>query len=231
VRAIYAATLHSRRLQPLAPGQPAPRVPDLSKAEAKLALGAAGQMDFEAAEFKKWLKALKLQKAQAHDEVAFARDVYRIVHEHIAYKYDPEQDRHASKLCGGKTTDCGGMSVLFTAVMRANQVPARCLVGRWARSAKADDKLDGTVYYQWHVKAEFFARGVGWVPVDVAGNAFGDDPGDFLVMHIDPDLMVDTKHFGQKTITWAQGPVFWVSGAGKLDKGNTVEDWKVRKLP
>jgi transglutaminase-like putative cysteine protease len=231
VRVKYLATLMSRRLVPLKADQKAPMVSPLTKEEQQATLDPSLHIDFRSAEFATWQKELRLSRAKDQDEVAFARHVFEVVRKRIAYKYEPDQDRHASKLCGCNTTDCGGMSILFTAVMRANQIPARCLVGRWAQSAKANDNLDGTAYYQWHVKAEFYAKGIGWVPVDTAGGVFGNDPGDFLVMHVDPDLRVDTKHFGEKPITWAQGAVFWVTGQGNLDKGSTQEDWKVRKLP
>ena len=36
------------------------------------------------------------------------------------YRFDPTVDRKASSVCGRKATDCGGMSNLFVATMRAN---------------------------------------------------------------------------------------------------------------
>ena len=34
--------------------------------------------------------------------------------------------------------------------------------------------LSGVEYFQWHVKAEFFARGVGWIPVDCSSAILHD---------------------------------------------------------
>ena len=36
--------------------------------------------------------------------------------------------------------------------------------------------------------AEFFADGVGWVPVDPSLGHFGGDAGNFLTFHVDPDV-------------------------------------------
>ncbi len=97
-------------------------------------------------------------------------------------------------------------------------------------------------YYQQHAKAEFFAEGVGWVPVDLSSAVlhdstpdglryFGNDSGDSLAMHFDHDLVLDTIHFGHQSTPWLQGAAYWVSGGGTLDGLQTREDWKVKELP
>jgi transglutaminase-like putative cysteine protease len=87
--------------------------------------------------------------------------------------------------------DCGGLSLLFVAIMRTNEVPARTLFGRWAI-------LQTDSYGQYHVMAEFFVSKSGWVPGDVSGTVvhrplalgalFRNADGQFLAFHIDPDL-------------------------------------------
>ena len=52
--------------------------------------------------------------------------------------------------------------------------------------------------------------------------------GDFIVQHVDPDLLVDTVHFGKKEVQWLQSVSFWVTGTGSLDKLTTAEDWQVK---
>lgn len=171
----------------------------------------------------------------------FARRVFRAVTQGWKYDYQPGQDRQVSKLTAVKGTDCGGMCLLFTAALRANDIPARLLAGRWAESSRPGEAVGGVAYHQAHVKAEFFAAGVGWVPVDPASAVlhdqskegvryFGNDAGDFLTLHIDSDLLVDTHHFGKKTLPWLQGIAFWVAGGGTFDKPVTTEKWEVRKL-
>jgi transglutaminase-like putative cysteine protease len=139
-------------------------------------------------------------------------------------------------------SDCGGLSVLFATVLRSQGVPTRTLVGRWANSAKANDKVGEIEYFQEHVKAEFFANGVGWVPVDVSAAVvhdktpaklgyFGIDRGDFLTMHFDSDLAVDTLHFGVRTINLLQGVCYWARGAGTFKDAVQRENWEVEVLP
>jgi hypothetical protein len=121
--------------------------------------------------------------------------------------------------------------MLFVAALRANEVPARTLWGRWAKPQEGD-------YGQWHVKAEFFAEGIGWVPVEMAGalawsgvdldDLFGRDEGDFITLHIDTDLLVETHRFGKQPIGWRQGVLYWVSGLGELSDFRESEHWNVR---
>ncbi len=137
-----------------------------------------------------------------------------------------------------KKSDCGGLCILFVAAMRSQGVPARALVGRWAISASHGKHGDS----QEHVKAEFFAQGVGWVPVDLSSailhdktaeklKYFGRDPGDHLAFAVDTDVLIDTRYFGVKTITWLQSACYWARGAGNFDGEKTEEDWKVVAVP
>jgi len=180
-----------------------------------------------------------LTRRDSESDIDFARRVFLAIRSKFRYEYKAELERHASAVCTAGKSDCGGLSILFVAVMRANEIPARSLYGRWAQSAKPGDKADGAAYYQWHVKAEFFATGVGWVPIDMAGaivhdksfvglEFFGKDKGDFITFHIDPNLTVDTKVSGQQTLVGLQRPAYWVRGLGTFDQHKEVEDWKVK---
>jgi transglutaminase-like putative cysteine protease len=150
-------------------------------------------------------------------------------------------NRHASAVCKAGKSDCGGLSELMVTILRGNDIPARTLVGRWALSSKSKDLVGKLPYYQTHVKAEFFAAGVGWVPVDVSSalqdekgdglSCFGRDPGDFLTMHVNPKLRVDSIHFGKQDVDIMQGPAFWVFGRGSAEPTETHEKWEVRDLP
>src|SRR5207248_1997886 len=80
---------------------------------------------------------------------------------------------------------------VFVCALRANDIPARQMVGRMVKSQTPIDKPP----YGAHSRAEFFAEGVGWVPVDPTFGLgdktpsgltqFGNDAGDFLVLHLD----------------------------------------------
>ncbi len=233
----YTATLFSRHLAVAGDGR-AVKVAPLTAEESQAALAGLGDIDFKDERFQKWLKAAGYLKRKAEGEIPFARRVFLGLRASHTYDYRPAMDRKASAVCDGGKSDCGGLSILFVAAMRANGIPARALFGRWATSAKPTDKLGEAAYYQWHVKAEFFAANVGWVPVDLAVSLlhdkskdglehFGHDDGDFLTMHIDPNLELDTVAFGRQSVHNLQNPPFWASGAGKMDKRKDTESWTV----
>ncbi len=233
----YTATLFHRHLVEAGDG-PVAEVKPLTAQEVREALTEHGDIDFKEAGFQKWWKAAGYTKGEDEAEIPFARRVFLGLRASHTYDFKAGMDRKASAVCEGGKSDCGGLSHLFTAVMRANGVPARTLYGRWAKSAKADEKLGDALYFQWHVKAEFFAPGVGWVPVDLSVSIlhdkskeglayFGHDAGDFLTLHIDPNFQLDTGAFGKQAIHNLQEPAFWVTGSGKMDKRIDKEGWTV----
>jgi transglutaminase-like putative cysteine protease len=66
---------------------------------------------------------------------------------------------------------CADLNALFVALARASGVPARDVYGvRVADSARGYKSLgkSGDVTKAQHCRAEFYAQGVGWVPVDPA---------------------------------------------------------------
>lgn len=232
----YEATLVRRTLRELEPGERPPAVPNLTAAEKKQYLAATTQIDFREPAFKRWAEKLPA----AADPVEFARVVFDRIRESATYEYKPDLDRRASEVCRRQKSDCGGMSTWFVATMRWKGIPARMRVGRWATSADGKEKLDDTLYYQWHVTAEFHAPGVGWVPVDVtqavtakdraaADSYFGSDRGNFLTFHFDSDLKLDTIHFGVKSAPFLQNIPYWAKGEGTIDGLQTKQTWVVKK--
>ncbi len=237
----YEATLFSRRLVALPADAAPPKVAPLPAAERQAALEARADFDFRAEAFKKWLDDKKLARGKDEAEIAYARRVFQAVRRSFAYDYRPDLDRKASGVCQGDRADCGGLSVLFVSALRAHGIPARTLVGRWAKSSIPGDRLGAYAFHQWHVKAEFHAAGVGWVPADPtlailldrsadAAQSFGSDPGEFLTFHVDPGLEVNTVLFGRQKVTTLQNPHWWVSSRNRLTSGKVVEDWKVEVL-
>jgi hypothetical protein len=117
------------------------------------------------------------------------------------------------------------------AVLRANDVPARVLPGRLAKSAEGPSS-------SCHVRCEFFAGDIGWVPVEITsavafkkspdGNFFGVDDGNHLAFHADTDLVLDTKLNGKQTIPHVQWVLYWVDGTGTLKNHTREVKWEVR---
>jgi hypothetical protein len=236
----YQATLWSRRLArlPLPAGSrdvEASEVPPLDDGERHAALAAGGLFDLKSEAFRRWCDDEQLHRGPGEGEIDFARRVFLAIKRGFTYVFEDTLDRHASQICRSRRSDCGGLSVLFASALRAEKIPARILVGRWAKSG---EMKGGNLYGQWHVKAEFYAQGVGWVPVDPACGVlhdkspdglvfFGNDPGDFIVLHLDADLLCDTIHFGRQSVVWLQTPSYWAIGSGTFDQAVRRETWEV----
>lgn len=60
---------------------------------------------------------------------------------------------------------------------------------------------------------------------------FGNDNGNFLTLHLDSDLRLDTGAFGVRPITLLQRPCYWVTGRGSTDKAIISESWVVTPKP
>jgi transglutaminase-like putative cysteine protease len=203
------ATLYARRLRPVAPWKDAPSVKDLDPEEVTAYTRASESADYESKAIQEWMDHEKLRRQDGEGDVAFARRVFCAIRSQFKYKYPPPSLR-ASAVCTNGLSDCGGLSCLFVTTLRANRVPARLLQGRWALSEEP-----GGSPGQTHVKSEFFARGVGWVPVDMSAGVtdqagpdfahFGDDPGDHVVMSYGKDYVLDSFVAGKDTGFGMQG--------------------------
>jgi transglutaminase-like putative cysteine protease len=230
----YEATLRSRWLRRGSPR----KVGDLKPEEREKYLAEAGFLDFSQPAFREWVEQHGLARGDKEGEIHFARRVFLALKSGIQYDSPPRNDFHATATCKNGKGDCGGLSVLFAAICRANRIPARTLWGRWAQSAKPGQTWHNHPFYQAHVKAEFFARGVGWVPVDLASAVlhdhsaqglrfFGNDPGDFIVFHIDDNFDIDSVLFGRKPAGHMQSPRWWLKGKGTLKDVTQTVTWEV----
>ena len=243
VSVTYEATLYSRVLKPIVPSDKVPPVQPLRPVDRTNYLASRGDINHGSAEFGAWLTREKLRREKAEPDIPFAGRVYRRLKMLFQYDYQPLSSRVATQVCKAGKSDCGGLSILFVSVMRANGIPARVLYGRWATSADPSSTLGKTPYYQWHVKSEFFAREAGWVPVDLSGAVesdkkdpeslayFGNDPGDFITFHFNPNLVIDSALFGPKPVHNLQYPMWWWTGQGSTDPKRITEGWQVTTQP
>ncbi len=241
LKAEYRIALKRRTLVRLGDGEPAPAVPALDGLERRLALAPSSDCDFRDPGLAKWLDEHGLRRTPDESDVDFGRRVFVFLKRNFQYEYTDTMDRRSSRVCRLGRSDCGGLGLLFVAAMRASGVPARTIVGRWATSAEAGAKAGGLPYYQQHAKAEFFAEGVGWVPVDPASAIvhdrspeglayFGIDDGDFITYHHDTRLRLDSRFFGEQTVETLQGLVFWARGKGTFEDAKVTETWTVREI-
>ncbi len=241
VRLEYRATLSGRELVAREQGRSYAAPERLSAAQREPFLAANQLCDFQTPDFERLVAQHSLARRSDEGEVAYARRVFLALKHRLHYEYHSTMDRRATQVARTWSTDCAGMSVLFTTVMRAHAVPARVLAGRWARSSKPGAIVGDVQYYQQHVKAEFYADQLGWVPVDLSSAVehdhspvglqyFGRDQGDFLTIHLDPLVQIDTLHFGRQTFNWLQGVHYYASGKGTLRNKTIDEQWHVNWL-
>ncbi len=85
-----------------------------------------------------------------------ARAIFYYIVKNYRYVYPPSC-RGTKSFLELKEGDCGEFSMLFTALCRALNIPARTVVGSWANG-----KMEG------HVWNEFFIEGEGWISVDTS---------------------------------------------------------------
>lgn len=223
--------LRSRTLTDGAGSEPAPALP---AAERAAALAANAVSDWTSEAFQSGLDTAGLRPRVDEHAVAFARRVLHHVRS-LRYAFTNDLDRCASMVLASGASDCGGLGGLTVATLRAAGIPARLLVGRWAKSANPADTLEGLPYRQWHVKLEFHLGGIGWIPADASVGMndpaawFGVQNADFIVMHVDPAVKVDTL-FGERELLWAQNIAFWVKGGGDFEQMVVDEQWTVTPM-
>jgi hypothetical protein len=237
-KAEYEATLVARKLVERTPGTKYPSVPKLTAESRAVNLQTSPLYDFESATFTDWLKEEELYRRKNESELGFARRAFLALKSEFTYDYQAEMNRAASNVCEVGKSDCGGLAVLYASVMRANEIPARALAGCWAKSSKPGATLNGVRYNQVHIKAEVYVTDIGWIPIDLSSainhdktpeglHYFGNDPGDFLTMHVDPEIKVDTIRFGEKTFNWLQQYHYYTYGKGKLTNTDYKITWTV----
>ena len=210
-------------------------VKELSPNEIAFYTKSSPSLDYGSPGFKTWMATSRLKREPGESEMNFARRAFVYIKHHDVYQYPTEQ-HSASQVCAVGKSDCGGMSSQFAALMRSQGVPARLIAGRWAESEKGKD-------VKVHVKAEFFAPTVGWVPVDCSvavGDKngpdfafFGNEGGDFLTLGDDQDFVIDSFVSGQQHLTILQGVAHWWRGSGPSTNSRYEERWTVikEKLP
>jgi transglutaminase-like putative cysteine protease len=228
LRADYEGTLFARRL--VRSASPVP-IPDLTAEQRRQYLKMSVTMDHGDPALLQWVSHQSLRRHADEQTTQFAWRVFSYLASNGRDGGDIAryEARRPSRVFATLASDCGGLSLLFVAIMRANGIPARTLFGRWAIPQT-------TEYGQYHVIAEFFVPNSGWVPVDVSATVvhrpkdqsawFGNTDGQFLTFHIDTDLEPASgfRH------AWAQYLLLRWDGSGDFWKGHRVESrWSVTR--
>lgn len=139
---------------------------------------------------RRWIAENGLVRRKGERDLAFANRIQIFMTQYFTYNSDRGFTFEDAFRYRGIA--CGGAALLFSSIMRHNNIPARIRGGRWLQDQhKAGD---GGYAIQVHVKTDFYAEGVGWVCVEFPygekdpekiTEVFGKDGG-FLTMHINP---------------------------------------------
>jgi len=187
-------------------------------------------MIHNAAQLRAWIETNELTRAAIESDVQFARRVHEFLRANFTYGWPPTTwptttGWAVDAVAMGGQAECYGLSRVFVAVLRANGIPSRALPGRLIKDG-------GT-----HVKAEFYAEGVGWVPVEVAGgvsdktrplsNYFGRDPADMLILPHATDYSLPGPKDPVIVGSWACFAVIRSNGTNDFPLGM----WKSRTTP
>jgi len=141
---------------------------------------AAGPVEANTGEVKRWLKPDRLVplddqiRAWAHEVVDAAQaktdlEVARAIYNHVVatVKYDKSGKGWGRGdiyyACENRRGNCTDFHAIFIGYARALGIPARFAIGFPLPADRGSGQIAG--YHCW---AEFYAKGIGWVPVDAS---------------------------------------------------------------
>jgi transglutaminase-like putative cysteine protease len=146
----------------------------------RLVAGPALGRDEDAGELARYLKPDRLvpldgqirawardvvEKANAHTDLEMARAIYN--HVVATVKYDKSGKGWGRGdiyyACQERRGNCTDFHAIFIGYARALGIPARFAIGLPLPAERGEGKIAG--YHCW---AEFYAKGIGWVPVDAS---------------------------------------------------------------
>jgi transglutaminase-like putative cysteine protease len=229
----YEMTLYTNRMVPRLAGQPAPKArltPELHAAFTRTT------DDMKTKVFQDFLDKARLRKLPTERDLAFARRSFLYIAKNFTY-ICPNPDK--VDVVEVKKGDCGGLSWVYIRTLRANGIPARLILGRWAASevpAKGNEPRNG----QYHAKPEVFIDGLGWVGADMSGAVgvegdpfvcFGAEPGDFVVLDLDVDRVVKLQPEDKPAnLDGSQGYYWWWYTSKEGKEPQLEESWTVEVL-
>jgi transglutaminase-like putative cysteine protease len=204
-------------------------------------LASTESIDWKSDAFQEWLNDAGLKREANESAVAYGQRLYTYFREHGRYSYPPSTDWKASECCQRLRTDCGGFSLVFSAACRANNIPARLLVGQCFKARQnSSGVVELTEGRQAHVIAEFFDPQIGWIPEDISStflhtpgyadlNFFGRDPGYFFAWHTDTDFHFNTPRKSDAHVQWIQNPNLWFSENADEANDSLSHSWDVER--
>jgi transglutaminase-like putative cysteine protease len=183
--------------------------------------------------FERWLRAERFVDVDAKTR-ALAREVVgaetnvlfqaRVIYDYVtgAMTYDAAQQswkgstEHALVCSVG---NCNDIHALFISLCRSVGIPARLILGQALEAPlPGQDACDLCGYHCW---AEYFASGLGWVPVDAScacrygkHHLFGDLEMNHVAWSVGRDIELNPPQKGERLLFFA-GPYAEINGAAQ----------------
>jgi transglutaminase-like putative cysteine protease len=123
----------------------------------------------------------------APDRMAVARRIYEWCVANLKYDTSGEGWGRGDTLwaCDSRRGDCTDFHSVFTALARAEGIPARFVMGYPLPAGQESGEVDG--YHCW---AEFYTLDSGWVPVDASDAALNPEYHEYYFGRLTPDRFV-----------------------------------------
>jgi hypothetical protein len=131
-----------------------------------------------------------VKKANAHTDVEMALAIYNHVISTIKYDKSGEGWGRGdiSYVCDARRGNCADFDAMFIGYSRAVGIPARFAIGFPLPSERGEGKI-----LEYHCWAEFYAKGIGWVPVDAAEAAQNPSKREYFFGALDENRIELTK--------------------------------------
>eukprot|EP01114_Cavostelium_apophysatum_P021111 TRINITY_DN726_c0_g1_i1.p1 TRINITY_DN726_c0_g1~~TRINITY_DN726_c0_g1_i1.p1 ORF type:complete len:486 (+),score=85.80 TRINITY_DN726_c0_g1_i1:168-1625(+) len=138
----------------------------------------ARKYNFMDPKFQRFKDMNGLETREKESEISFAHRVQSILRRKFLFSSTPETTDKGgvAQLVVDTKADASGLALILSSVLRANGIPARLLQGHLCivdvRDQDEKIKRNGI-----HTVCEFYAEGVGWIPVEFSesGVLFGCD--------------------------------------------------------
>ena len=140
-------------------------------------------------QIRKWAREV-VEAANAHTDLEKARAIYN--HIVATVKYDKSGKGWGRGdiyyACSERRGNCTDFHAIFIGYCRALGIPARFAIGFPLPADRGRGKIAG--YHCW---AEFYAKGIGWVPIDASEAAKNPGQREYFFGHHDENRIEFTK--------------------------------------
>lgn len=140
-------------------------------------------------QIRKWAREV-VEAAHAHTDLEMARAIYN--HVVATVKYDKSGKGWGRGdiyyACSERRGNCTDFHAIFIGYCRALGIPARFAIGFPLPADRGRGKIAG--YHCW---AEFYAKGIGWVPIDASEAAKNPNQREYFFGHHDENRIEFTK--------------------------------------